>query len=89
MILTEAQARGKWCRHRMSPIIESRLGTERVIPGTVANSLKGEGPKCIASDCMAWRTDGHKGFCGADPVPPIEASQALINADCITETENG
>lgn len=84
MILTEADARLKWCRHRMAPVMQQvEDAFPNVIPGTVGNSVNGQLPKCIASDCMAWRLasvskNGVRGFCGAEPVPPLAVTEAVL-----------
>jgi len=57
-----------------------------VIPGTVGNAVNDSLPKCIASDCMAWRTahvgaGRHVGFCGAEPVPPLAVSEIIVSSD--------
>ena len=55
MLLTEAEARTKWCPHTRgiySGSAFNRLG--ELSPGNPAE-LNPEVCRCIASDCMAWR----------------------------------
>lgn len=65
MILTEAEAKTKWC-----PMV--RLGYSefsnwnRIYQGKKIESST----TCIASECMMWRLlDNHKGFCGLAGTP--------------------
>jgi len=57
MILSEQEARNKWC-----PFARVRSGVNRHYDGTIMISTC-----CIASECMAWRStddDIDIGYCG-------------------------
>lgn len=78
--MTEAEAREKWCpmaRWKFSTMSDSPASNrEGSHDGPSTNSSLIAGTRCIASDCMMWRTDHantlhgpqgvttHSGFCG-------------------------
>lgn len=62
MIVTEAEARTKWCPFARVSDTEER-------PASVNRQWRDARPErgtnCLASDCMAWtRTDLRTGYCG-------------------------
>ena len=61
--MTEAEARKKWCPFaRCRSIGEDGVSINREFPSRPA-----DGCFCIASDCMAWSTEGPNGkhgWCG-------------------------
>ncbi len=61
MLLTEDQARKKWC----PMVIADVTARERICPGTNLPGVNAS--RCIASDCMMWRWSSNfesLGFCG-------------------------
>jgi hypothetical protein len=80
-ILTEAQARQRWCPHaRVQIAVEPgyhKEGVKLIVPTATApvNRLGGDAAAealCLASGCMAWRSvfdaspaGETKGYCGA------------------------
>ncbi len=74
MILTEAEARTKWCPNTQVSAADANASYATNREGFARRGLKGY-DYCIASDCMAWRwTIGpmkgdtkdvqYKGYCG-------------------------
>lgn len=50
MIMTEAEAKEKWCPFVRQMHAQFELSFNRMHPGGIAENCN-----CIASDCMAWR----------------------------------
>jgi hypothetical protein len=76
MLLTEKEAKGKWCRHSVLPIVKRGHGEIVGVENVAVNRFTNEetGARCIGSGCMAWRWGNFSdtiGFCGADPVMPV------------------
>ena len=62
MLLTEDEARKKWC-----PFVRQTRGSDFPY-NRDHNDL--DGCRCIASDCMAWRwSNPHEGHCGLASAP--------------------
>jgi hypothetical protein len=67
MLLTEEQARMKWCPHAMTATTMTQhpsffgvgSGNRGYRTGTPYETCR-----CIASECMAWRWHDGIGFCG-------------------------
>lgn len=91
--MTEDEAREKWCPFARVAVTEhsdmhASIASANRLPGTGGSAvddpdLEWPSPRCIASDCMAWRkklavkwTDRNKGE--PDPDPEI---WGLINGD--------
>ncbi|AWJ88895.1 hypothetical protein Sp245p_03375 [Azospirillum baldaniorum] len=60
MLMTEEQARSKWCPHaRVNTLVTGWDHAETAVGGAACNRSDErtmyEKPNCIASDCMAWR----------------------------------
>jgi hypothetical protein len=52
MLLTEEQARGKWCAHARTVV--SNTAFNRIF-ARIEFVTSPEGCRCIASECMSWR----------------------------------
>lgn len=79
MIMTEDEARRRWCPFGMQPIAgyaqpSSGLSTSQtyVISG---NRAQGDVPACLASQCMAWRWKD----------PKVLREIDLVTADVVDE----
>lgn len=86
MLLTEDQARTKWCPHaRVVEVDDDQLHGpfNRYHPNADAN-FSGVA-KCIASGCMAWRIGAHK---GQEFTVSAEHADALIHHGCETVARN-
>jgi len=61
MLLTEEEAKTKWC-----PMV--RFITSHNFQGSVRTLINnrdgGNESVCIASECMWWKWDGERGYCG-------------------------
>ena len=64
MLLTESEAKARWCPHARIPLYaaspadeESPASANRPMPGTsaYASNATQDATRCIASGCMAWR----------------------------------
>lgn len=56
MILSEEQARQRWCPHaRVIGIAKDGGNLGRIVTGYNRDHPDGNIPACIASHCMAWR----------------------------------
>ena len=65
MILTEDEARTKWC-----PAFRISYGGEGSDPHDNRGDTPGNNGRCIASRCMAWRWSGEAiGYCGLSGKP--------------------
>lgn len=60
MLLTEAEAKKKWCRHSVLPIVKRVHGEIVGVENVAVNRFTNEemGARCIGSGCMAWRFNG-------------------------------
>lgn len=61
MMLTEDQARTKWCPH-VRELMDDAASANRDYKGGLGNIAA----RCIASECMAWRRENKpgRGYCG-------------------------
>jgi hypothetical protein len=55
MLLTEDQAKQRWCPHARSVGYLNTSNTNTAIAGYNRDHPSGQIPACIASSCMAWR----------------------------------
>jgi len=82
MILTEAEAKTKWCPHARVIVPITEAETNEMVDTATGNRIdNGKVPKnskCIGSSCMAWRwrmylqaePDQHsRGYCGLSGRP--------------------
>lgn len=62
MRVTEAEAKKRWCRHALLPVLKTMNGDVIGVEAPAVNRLDDErlGAYCIASGCMAWTFDGYE-----------------------------
>jgi hypothetical protein len=67
-LVTEADAKKKWCpMSRLIDLCEDNRN-DNAYNAWIDGSLKGY-TKCVASNCMMWRSDGTGGYCGLAGLP--------------------
>lgn len=82
MLLTEKEAKTKWCPYAISAVRRYEDGAS-VVNRRIGSGKPDVDCMCIAADCMAWRAmsvkkDGETvkmGYCGLAGKPEVEESK--------------
>lgn len=91
MLLTEQQAKTKWCPHarviRWETTNEPDRSTDHLIGGVNRDALgrtKNPGScRCIAGECMAWRWESVESW-NKRPAQPLPMDDALCEPDTVS-----
>lgn len=76
MMLTETDAKTKWCAHAVEVLTPPAPPAVATAQASGNRGQAWDGCACLASGCMAWRwydaetvTTGRRGYCGEAGVP--------------------
>ena len=71
MLLTEKEAKTKWCPYAISAVRRYEDGAS-VVNRRIGSGKPDVDCMCIAADCMAWRVVSGLGYCGLAGKPEID-----------------